>query len=169
MVDGRHHVAFAGQVFTQVAHEVAVARVAVRNDDQREGAAGAVGLRVAHGFAQQGDFGFAVTCDGAVLAGRGLASGEFGGVPDLQGQRSVIAGQGLAGFGLDDVELLGVDDLERLHAHRVFAVGGQSRRVGADGVYVVVFSQGGGRCTRQQQKSRDACGYYCFQHVYPLS
>ena len=109
MVDRGHHIALAGQVFTQVAHQKAVARVAVRDDQQRVGAGAGIGLGVTHRAAGQGDFGFAIARQHLVLASRRLARRQLGGVPDLHRQRPVISGHGLAGLELDDVLLPRID------------------------------------------------------------
>ena len=122
MVDRHHHITLARQVLAQMAEQEAVARITVRNDKQRVWASRRVGRGVAHRHAIQRDLGLAVACDGAVLAHMGLVGYRLGGVPHLSSQRTVIDRNRLPGFRLHDVELPGVDELQRLDADVELAV-----------------------------------------------
>ena len=165
VVDRHHHIALARQVLAQMAEQVTVARITVRNDQQRVGAAGGIRWRVAHGPAVQRDFTLAVACNGPVLAGAGLARHDFGRVPDFDRQGPVVGRNRFAGLGLEDIELLRVGHLQRLHADAELAVLRQFRRVRTDRVYMVVLCL---RRTAQADQSRKTHGHCLFQHVSPL-
>ena len=77
VIDRRHDESLARQVFREMAQQKTVARIAVRNDHEREGRRGRLGCGVAHRFAVQGGGDSRITRDDAVVALGLLSGGEL--------------------------------------------------------------------------------------------
>ena len=116
MIDGRHHVAFAGEVLRQVREERARPRVSVRHHHQRKGLA-ARRRRVAHGPALEAERGRNTgrrNRHGALVDHLLHRPGrQRRRIPDLDLQRTVID-RSLSGLRVEmqDVDLAGVDQVQ---------------------------------------------------------
>ena len=114
----------------------AVAGVAVREDDERIGRALGVGFGGANSASYERGRG-AVSRRGSVLAPR-LSARQRGGIPNLHGERAVIARNRLAGCRVHDVEFVLVDEVQGAHADFKGSVRRKLGRVLSDEVDAVV-------------------------------
>ena len=103
VIDRHRDEALARQVLAEVAHQIAVAGIAVRDDHERERPAGGQRRGVAHGPAVERGGHAGVARDRAVLAAGLLARSQRRGIPDLERQRAVVAGRRPAFLGVQDV------------------------------------------------------------------
>ena len=87
----------------EMAHQVAIARIAVRDDDERKGAGCRERRGIAHRLAVQRRRDRRIARDGAIVAAGFLTGGQRGRIPDLERQRPVIAGSRTAWLCVEDV------------------------------------------------------------------
>ena len=84
VIDGHDDEAFAGEILAEVAHQVTIAGIAVRQDHQRERPARGREGRITHGLPLQRHRDRRVSGDGVVGAARRLAWRERRRIPDLE-------------------------------------------------------------------------------------
>ena len=147
VIDRHGDEALAREVLGEMAHQVAIAGIAVRDDHERKRRLGRQRRGVADRLAVQrrGDRGIAR--NRAVIAARLLPGGQRRRIPDLERQRAVVARGRPALFRAQDVRPVPVGRLQRAHADRVVAIGGKlgrRRRHGVDAVRLRERAAGGG-------------------------
>ena len=156
VIDRDGDIPLAGQVLAEMTEQIAVARIAVRDDHQREGSRGGEGRRVAHGLAVQRDGHGRIARDGAVLTAGPLRLAQAGRIPDLEREHAIVACGRRACRGLENVRTVLVGDLDGAHADGVRAEGRELRRRRRDGVDAVVLRErprrGARHCQRREHQ-----------------
>ena len=83
MVDRNRDKTLAGEVLAQMAHQIAIARIPVRNDDQRERTSRSIGYGIAYRPAKERGCNAGIPRDGCVLPQLHLVLRHYGWVPNL--------------------------------------------------------------------------------------
>ena len=134
VIDGSDDEAFAGEVLAEMAHQVTIAGIPVRDDYQRERTGRCRRRGVADRLAVQRHRDRGVARDRTVVAARFLARRERGGIPHLERQRTVVSRGRGAFFRVQDVRPVLVGHLQRAYADRERPVAGELRRGRRDDV-----------------------------------
>ncbi len=139
VIDRGDYIPFACEVLAQVAHEITIARISVRNDDERHRSIVFQSNGIPNSSAVQGCYyGEVARCRGISTAGY-LAICELGGIPDFDREIAIVIRRITAFNGIQNVNLVRVGELQRSHADVVLSEVCESRSIVPDDVDAITL------------------------------
>ena len=129
MVDRGYNVALARKIFTQVTDQEAIARVAVRDDNQRIARIGTARLRISNRSSGKSCSNCWIASYRLILTAWLLACRQLGWIPYLNRKTSIVDSTLAAAICIQDIDSIGVDKFQRPNTNIVITEARQFWRI----------------------------------------